>query len=380
MLFRAVPRGTRPQDANWEPNFRPALPSIAICVLWLFCLCLTLPSRSQAWRLVRLASFPALAMLSIPITFERQWTLGNPLRDMALPTITWVIMCKAVELCLVYSKGGPREIRPFLPGETVPVSRMQASEYALYEWKEVEVPALFSWARIVYGLDVLTLRRMGTSPLLAHQGRALEWSKHALNQWSRYLAANRCQPSDIGVHSAVHRFGQAELPLYAASLQLLCVYMSFRWLYALAAPSCELLDVMGFYIPVGTTWSRRFWYALLPSNVTAKTTALRRVPSSAFELPLPTRLGMVMSVGGAVCLVPAFVEGVVLTLWTPYPSTAFLSSFEQPLTSPSLARLWARSWHTTSQRDYLHLASLLPLSRYKTVNTLYVFFWSGVQQ
>ncbi|CDW97579.1 hypothetical protein [Sporisorium scitamineum] len=167
MVFRTAPLPSTPLEASWDTNFQPVLPSIVICISWLFFLCLTLPSRAPTWRLIRLASFPALAAIAIPITFNRTYTLGNPLRDLALPTITWTIMCKVVEICLVYSKGGPRPIRPFLPEASQPVSQMGASEYAQYEWKEVDFPELFSWDRFVYGLDVLFLRRPGTSPVLA---------------------------------------------------------------------------------------------------------------------------------------------------------------------------------------------------------------------
>ena len=176
-----APTISQPLVASWEPNFRSVLPRTGLCIAWIFLLCLTLPSRSQAWRLTRLASFPAVAMLAVPITFDRQYTLGNPLRDLALPTITWTIMCKAVEICIVYSKGGPRPIRPFLPKCKTPVQKMEAKQYAEYEWKGVDYPEFFSWARIIYGLDVLGLRRVGTSPILSQQGRALGRRKASTN-------------------------------------------------------------------------------------------------------------------------------------------------------------------------------------------------------
>lgn len=379
MAFRTVPTVSKPLVASWEPNFRPALPSISLCVLWVFLLCLTLPSRSPAWRFIRLASFPAIAALSIPITFDRTYTLGNPLRDLAMPTITWTIICKAVEICLVYSKGGPRQIRPFLPKSGSPVSKMEQSDFALYEWKEIEYPKLFSWARLIYGLDVLGLRRVGTSPIYPEQGRALEWSKKGLNEWSRYLKANKCQPNDIPAHSSVRRLGQPEMPFVGAFLQALFVRLSFQWLYALAAPTSEMINVMGLYIPAGSPQSRRLWHSILPSSFTSKRFTLLGVPESAFDLPLLTRMGMVLSIGGAVCLMPAMVEGVMLLFWKPKPVTSFLSSFERPVTSPGLSRFWARSWHATSQRDYLSMASVMPFSRYEPLQLLYVFFWSGVQ-
>ncbi len=318
-------------------------------------------------------------MAAIPITFDRTCTLGNPLRDLAMPTITWTVMCKAVEVCLNYSKGGPRPIRPFLPKSSKPVDRMVESEYAEYEWKEVEYPALFSWARVVYALDVLGLRRPGTSLLLPNQGRALEWSKKGLNDWSRYLKANKCKPEDIPAHSPVRRFGQPEMPLWAATAQVLLVYFSFKWMYALAAPTSEMLNVFGLYIPVGSPETRRFWHTILPKSMT-KHFILLGVPTSAFDLPLLTRLGMTLATGGAICLAPGFMESVSLLFWTPEPATSFVASFERVLTSPGIARLWARSWHATSQRDYLNMAMVMPFSSNQIMQLLYVFFWSGVQQ
>ncbi|SPO22561.1 uncharacterized protein UTRI_01239 [Ustilago trichophora] len=380
MAFRILaPVASKPLQASWEPHFRPALPSIGLCVAWLFFLCLTLPSRSPAWRIIRLASFPAIASLSIPLVFDRKCTLGNPLRDLALPTITWTVMCKAVEICLVYAKGGPRPIRPFSPKSTKPVPKMEETEYVQYEWKEVDFPPLFSRDRFVYGVDALFLRRVGTSLVLADQGRALEWSKKGLNEWSRFLKVNKCQPSDIPSHSPVRRFGQPEMPLFPAFLQLLFVHLSFKWLYALAAPASEIINVMGLYIPVGSPRSRQFCHAILPTSFTNRYFVLRGVPTSAFDLPLLTRLAMVFSIGGAICLCPAILEGISLKLWKPRPATSFLASFERPLTSPGLARFWARSWHSTSQRDYLILAWVMPFSKYPVMQMLYVFFWSGVQ-
>ena len=289
-------------------------------------------------------------------------------------------MCKAVEICLVYSKGGPKQIRPFLPKSVVPVSKMQESEYSQYEWKEVAFPKLFSWGRVIYGLDVLFLRRVGTSPVFAGQGRALEWSKRGLNEWSRYLKVNKCQPSEIPAHAPVRRFGQPEMPFWAAMLQLLFVHLSFKWLYALASPASELLNVFGFYIPVGSPQTQKFWHTVLPSQFTSRHFTLLGVPTSAFDLPLLTRIGMVLSIGGAICLGPAALEGVPLLVWKPSPATSFVSSFERPLTSPGLARMWARSWHSTSQRDYLNMAAVMPFSSHRVMQMLYVFFWSGVQQ
>lgn len=380
MGFHVASAVSKPLEASWEPNFRPALPSIAICVSWLFVLCLTLPSRSLAWRWIRLASFAAISAISIPLTFTRTATLGNPLRDLALPTITWTVMCKAVEICLVYSKGGPRPIRPFLPKMTVPVAKMEESHYAEYEWKEVRFPELLSWDRVIYALDALFLRRVGTSTIRPGQGRALEWSKRGLNEWSRYLKFNKCHHNDIRAHSSVRRFGRPEMPLKFALLQLLFVYISFSWLYALAAPTSETISVFGFYIPVGSASSCQFWHAILPARFTSKHLILLGVPTSAFELPALTRMAMVVTVDGGICLAPGLLEAVSLKLWKPSPATSFLSSFERPVTSPGLARLWARSWHATSQRDYLNMASVLPFSNHQVMEMLYVFFWSGVQQ
>lgn len=381
MVFRAAEStvGGSP-EASWEPNFQPALPRIALCILWLFFLCLTLPSRSMAWRLLRLASFPLLTMVSVRLAFDRSYTCGNPLRDMLLPTLTWSIMCKTVEICIVYSVGGPRPIRPFLPSTSIPVKEMRTGDYAHYEWKVVDFPRLLSWDRFVYGLDVLFLRRPGTSLIFPKQGRALEWSKRGLDEWSRYLKVNKCQPHEIPAHSPVRRFGQPEMPLWTAMLQVAFVWASFKWLYAIATPSSEVISVMGFYVPVDSASSRNFWHAILPSTIASKHLVLLGVPASAFELPLPTRYAMVVTVGGAVFLAPGFLESLTLLVWKPNPATSFLSSFERPLTSPGLARFWARSWHATSQRDYLTMASVMPFSRQPALQLLYVFLWSGVQQ
>ncbi|SNX82512.1 uncharacterized protein MEPE_01218 [Melanopsichium pennsylvanicum] len=379
MFGVASTAGSRLPEASWEPNFSSALPTIGICVFWIFFLCLTLPSRSTAWCIFRLASFPALAALSISLTFDRNLTLGNPLRDISLPTITWTMICKTVEVCIVYSKGGPRWIRPFLPKSQNPVTKMEESEYAVYEWKEVAFPEFLSWDRFIYSLDVLFLRRVGTSPILPGQGRALEWSKRGLNEWSRYLRVNKCGPKDIPAHSPVRRFGQPEMHILAGSLQFLFVCLSFKWLYALATPASEVLQVLGLYIPIGSIASPRVWHAILPTAFTSRHLVLLGIPSSAFDLPLLTRLAMTVSMGGSICLTPGLLESITLLFYKPSPATSFLSSFERPVSSPDLAKLWARSWHSLSQRDYLNMAQVMPFSRHPVMHMLYVFFWSGVQ-
>ncbi|CDW97580.1 hypothetical protein [Sporisorium scitamineum] len=169
------------------------------------------------------------------------------------------------------------------------------------------------------------------------------------------------------------------MPLWTGFLQVLCVWLSFRWLYALAAPTSEMIDFMGFYLPVASPTTRNLWHTILPSYFTPRHLILLGVPTSVFELPLPTRIAMVASVGGAIFLAPGFLEALVLKAWRPTPATSFLAGFEQPITLPGLARLWARSWHATSQRDYLNLAAVMPFSNNQVLQLLYVFFWSGVQ-
>lgn len=150
---------------------------------------------------------------------------------------------------------------------------------------------------------------------------------------------------------------------------------------ALRSRSCNLRDDqrLGLLHPSWVAPISQLWYSILPSTFTSKRFTLLGVPTSAFDLPLLTRLGMVLSVGGAVCLLGAVAEGTMLLFWKPKPATSFLSTFNRPVTSPGLARLWARSWHAASQRDYLNMASLMPFSRYEPLQLLYVFFWSGVQ-
>ena len=375
-----MPRPVGRLEASWDPNFSPALPSIVLCITWLFVLCLTLPSQAPAWRLIRLASLPALAGIILPLSFDRRYTCGNPLRDLAFPLITWTFMCKTVEICVVYSNGGPRPIRPFLRNASRPVYELQTGNYGQYDWREVEFPALLTWDRLIYGVDVLFLRRPGTSPILPRQGRALEWSKRGLNEWARYLKLNECHPDDVPAHSPVRRFGQSEMPLWAGFLQITLMWTSFKWLYALAAPTSEMIDFRGLYIPVGSATSRTFWHAVLPSHFTRKHLVLLDIPSSVLDLPLPTRVAMTISIGGAVFLAPGFLESLVHKVCRPMVATSFLSSFDRPLTSPGLARFWARSWHATSQRDYLTMASMMPFFHHPPLQLLYVFFWSGVQQ
>lgn len=363
----------QPLEASWTPNFRPALPITSICLAWLFLLCLTLPARGGAWRMVRLASFPAIVLLSLQLVLDRRMTLGNPLRDLALPILAWTIICKAAEICIVFAAGGPRPIRPFHKGKLV---TCMGEDYAGYEWKIVDAPKMASWARVVYALDVFLLRRVGTSAIRPREGRALEWSLRGLNDWARFLRQNRCSPAQIAAHSTVRRFGQPEMALYAAVLQMLFAVVSLRWIHALSTP-CQVLDVYGFWIP--SSPASRSWISLLPATA-VKQVRISGIPASAWKLPLPTLLSVVVTVGGAICLLPSAAEGLLLLVWKPRPATSFLASFERPLTSPGLARLWARSWHATSQRDYLAMASLLPGSRQRTLQLLYVFFWSGVQQ
>ncbi len=323
--------------------------------------------------MVRLASFPAIVLLSLQLVLDRRMTLGNPLRDLALPILAWTIICKAAEICIVFAPGGPRPIRPFHNSKLV--TRM-GEDYAAYEWKLVDPPKMASWGRVVYALDVFLLRRVGTSPIRPREGRALEWSLRGLNDWSRFLRQNRCNPAQIPAHSTVRRFGQPEMAFYAAVLQMLFAVVSLRWIHALSHP-CQVFDIYGFWIP--TSPASQKWISLLPATA-VKQIRISGIPASAWKLPLPTLLFVVVTVGGAICLLPSAAEGLLLLVWKPRPATSFLAAFERPLTSPGLARLWARSWHATSQRDYLAMASLLPGSRNRTLQLLYVFFWSGVQQ
>lgn len=365
------------QPTSWEPNFTEALPIIFIALSWLLALCFTLPSRSSSWRVIRLCSFPPLLYLLLQLSFEYRYTLGNPLRDLALPTITWSLVCKAVELCLTYSDGGPRPIRPFLKESDHSVDHMSEAHYADYEWRTVDFPALWSYRRAIYALDVFGLRRVGTSWLLPSEGRSLEWSKDALNDWSRYLQGQNIKPNQVSVHGPVHRFGQPEASLIFSAVQVLFVVIGFGWIYALAAPSAPIVCIFGLYIPILSSASQHEWAKMVPW---AQIYHLSGIPDSAFELPLPTRLGLVLTFGGAVCFAAGLVESLVLALLgRPKPVTMFVSAFEQPLTSPSISRLWARSWHSMSQRDYTNMASLCPGSRNRILFMFYVFMWSGVQ-
>lgn len=365
------------QGASWEPNFSPALPIILSSCLWLWLLCFTLPSDTLLWRIIRVSSFPPLLVLLLQLSLDLRYTLGNPLRDLGLPTMTWSLVCKAVELCLTYAAGGPKPIRPFLKGSDCPVRRMSEAAYADYEWREVDFPSTWSWDRVVYSLDVFGLRRAGTSWLLPEEGRSLEWSKDALNEWSHYLKAQTCTPDQVPVHGPVRRFGQPEGSLVFSTLQVLFVVIGFQWIYALAAPSALTVCIFGVYIPVTSFASKYAWLDSLPF---AKDCSLSGIPNSALALPLATRLGLTLCFGGAVCFAAGLVETLALAAMGPLrPATMFLSAFERPLTSPSISRLWARSWHSMSQRDYTNMASLLPGSRHRAVFMIYVFMWSGVQ-
>ncbi|PWZ03127.1 hypothetical protein BCV70DRAFT_209542 [Testicularia cyperi] len=361
---------------NWDPNFVPALPSILLSFVWLFVLCYTLPERSAWWRLFRLSSFPLLYTTLVHISFNYDYTLGNPLRDLAMPTITWTVLCKAVEVCIIYSRGGPKTIRPFLPNAEHPVTAMVESDYSKYEWKEVDFAPLCSTERLIYAVDVIGMRRVGTSGVLPQQGRSLEWSKQALNKWAQYLKTRQCAPSEVPVHGPIRRFGQLEFPPIVSLLQFGFLYAGMRWLYALAAPSDPTVCLLGLFVP--ESFVPHDWLRKLPLAKPCKLAS--GIPNSVFALPVATRLAMTCVFGAAVCFAAGIGESIGFPLLKRlHPPTGFLSAFDRPLTAPSISRLWARSWHGMSQRDYIHLSSLCPGSENRILYVVYAFMWSGIQ-
>ncbi|EPQ30245.1 uncharacterized protein PFL1_02361 [Pseudozyma flocculosa PF-1] len=364
--------------SQWQPSFSPALPLLLGQFFWLFLLCLTLPSASTTLKLLRLASFPFIAYNALRISFDLSYTLGNPLRDASIPTVTWALLVKAIEVCLALTlnslydpakAGGPCWIKPFrIPTRAEekdakvnsggPVQELASGEdESALEWRPVPFPSWLSWGRIVYAVDVMCLRRPGTSLLLPNQRRALQWSQDDLNAWADYLRTEHKRPEQVPPHAHVHRFGQAETSILTAAAQFAFLGLGMSWIYLLASPASKTLCASGLVVPV----SKR-----------ASSTLLRIAPwlfqrcsspvdlPSFFEIPLVSQLLTVAIFGAGVCFSTGLPEALLLKLWRPSPSTAYLPAFDRALSSASISRLWARGWHLFHSRDFVLISRLLP--------------------
>ncbi|KAN0060654.1 hypothetical protein ACQY0O_007312 [Thecaphora frezii] len=388
------PLDTAPEQ--WPPNFAPALFAIAAHFGWLFLLCLTLPSTSTFFKLVRLASLPFLLLHVFRLSFGLDYTLGNPLRDAAIPTVGWMLLVKDIQLCLAYTldalwdpsrPGGPRWIRPFrLPrpsdGETKaatesssqPVTAMMAGEEESYEWRPVPFPPWLSWDRLVYACDAFFLKRPGTSMIFPSQGRALEWSQDDLNRWSAYLRTEKKRPMDVRPHAPVHRFGQAETTIRTATAQFLFVCLGLLWTRWLGTPASATVCALGLLLPVSNELQTRL-IAAAPWLFGRCDAALN--PVNFFALPLASQYLLVAVIGAAVCYGTALPEALLLKLWRPAPATAYIPAFDRPMSSTSISWLWARGWHLYHSNDLVMLSGLLPFGRTRLGRLFGTFFWSA---
>ncbi|PWN40792.1 hypothetical protein IE81DRAFT_348951 [Ceraceosorus guamensis] len=338
-------------------------------------------------RIIRLGLMLVTLYFVIDWAFNRQYTFGSTIRDTAFGAVAWHLFAKTLDVGLVYDLEGKPPPRWCVPvwqrvedgraneasvaerkGKRTQHHVAHASAAKPSFWQRTPLPGRPAWARqqklipqqwrlldlptsaadrALWALDVMFMRRLGTSWLFIEEMRALEWSKSKLEHAG-------------AVQSEARRTGQA-LPRYKAELQPFG-YSEGSWWYAILDASLfgwAIVYVSQSHVPVKSRWD-------------------------FYHLPFAQQAALTLCVGVIIGMPAALPEMIFIPLTQIWPlnlpATAIIPTFRDVGRSRSLSELWGFRWHTISKRDFVRLARLLPIggSRNKAALLVKVFFWSGL--
>lgn len=321
----------------------------------------------------------------VDFTFNPQYTLGNPIRDLSFGSFGWHFLARALDVGLVFDveeRQCPRWIIPDwdreeldrgirnIEGESTSSScdgsddmnnNCSAVDKTVFrsrpQWAQERkiIPRYWSvmpfprqpLEKLLWSLDVLLSRRTGTCVIFPKQMRALEWDKKKLEKAGnvQYEQSNQ-GGHPIWLQADVQPFGYVEqTPIHLLSdIALVC-------------------------------WAYQYMNSIdLPGHSTSEFYQ---------RLPFSTQICLTLCTGTFIALVSGPIEAVFFPLlvgWLHLPPTLLPPSFRDVARSQSLSELWSWRWHAYVRRDFLRLGNLVTLGAQENriFAVLKVFFLSGV--
>ncbi|KAH9454057.1 hypothetical protein MJO29_007011 [Puccinia striiformis f. sp. tritici] len=309
---------------QWAISVKPAIIPVLTSIFLLFISAVSLPSRSRSAIYFRLALLPFQLMLAYDICVNKKYSLGSAFRDPAFPSFGFLVFYRAVDFSILNLWDPAPAFHWIVPDhpQTETKSASSESDDKPIRWRKVPHPPLFSFDRMLWAIDNLTLLRPGTPFLFPWKIRALEWSQRELE-------------------SPHTKFGEPEWPLLPAIIQ------------QFAHLACHLY-IRHLDIKAG----QKVW-----------------------DQPIFVQCALAFALGGAVTFSYALEEAILFPLILHLkllPKTALLSHSKRSITAAGIGELWGKRWHHVWKRCFVRLARLIPGSSYRWVQMFGVFWMSSV--
>jgi len=310
---------------QWTISPKPAVLPILSALFLLFISALSLPCKSRSAIYFRLALLPIQLMVTYDIAVNKKYSLGSAFRDSAFPTFSFILFFRCLDFSILNLWDDEPAFHWIVPeSSSSPADSTSGpnSDEKPLRWRKVPHPPLFSFDRVLWALDNLTLSRPGTPFLFPWKLRALEWSQRALE-------------------SPDTKFGEPEWPLFPAIIQQL-VHLG-----------CHLyirhLDIQP---------GQQIWH-----------------------LSLFVQCALCFALGGAVTFSNALEEAIFFPLILRFkllPRTALVSHSKRAITSAGIGELWGKRWHHVWRRCFVRLARLVPGSSHRLVGMFGAFWISAM--
>ncbi|PLW09765.1 hypothetical protein PCANC_05200 [Puccinia coronata f. sp. avenae] len=169
---------------DWVISVKPAFLPIVTSISLLFISAVSLPSKSRSAIYFRLALLPFHLMLAYDICVNKNYSLGSAFRDSAFPTFAFLLFYRSLDFSILNLWDAEPAFHWIVPDhEPSAVTELKpksSNDKPIIRWRKVPHPPLFSFDRMIWALDNLTLSRPGTPFLFPWKARALEWSQRAL--------------------------------------------------------------------------------------------------------------------------------------------------------------------------------------------------------
>ncbi|KAA1071447.1 hypothetical protein PGT21_007626 [Puccinia graminis f. sp. tritici] len=306
---------------EWAISVKPVVLPVLTSIFLLFISAVSLPCKGRSAVYFRLALLPFQLILTHDICVNKKYSLGSAFRDSSFPTFGFLLLYRALDFSIL-NLWDPEPAFHWIVPDRPPTteSKSESPDEKPIRWRKVPHPPLFSFDRMLWALDNLTLMRPGTPFLFPWKIRALEWSQYALE-------------------SPQTKFGEPEWPLLPAIIQQL-VHLG-----------CHLY-VRQLDLKAGQT----IW-----------------------TLPLFDQLALTFALGGAVTFSYALEEAIFFPLILRFnllPKTALISHSKRSIASAGLGELWGKRWHHVWKRCFVRLPRLMPGSSHRLVQ-MFGAFWTS---
>lgn len=367
-------------DVLWSNSIHAPIFSIILSLLLLLVSHLCLLDTSFRGAIFRLAlCFPTLFFI-IDILCNPQYSLGSFVRDTSWGVLSWHLVAKAIDVGVVYTLQGKPPPRWCVPdwakeikekqngghhvGHLDGIQSKKTDEKALHVWQRSILETRPEWAVetnhlpqywkllalpdhpmdcLLWAIDVITLRRHGTSFLFPNEMRALEWSQSRLQVAGKAHQKYSVIQLKKNKDPKVIPLGYSETPYVDAIVQMIIFIWAIDYISRLDISASD-----GFY-----TLSFAKQYAI--------TFCLGALIAFPGDLP-------------EVLLFP------VLQRW-PFnvPCTTITPTYRNVARSKTVSELWGYRWHAISRRDFVRLGFLFPIgSTIRALTVLKTFFSSAV--